>query len=230
MRLVFLLPLTLIFQQTVAQDEKDILVQQSYYNKVIPISISSKSNLLYNGIDNFLRLQFPDEASKKFHYYVKSHNGIVTRTDSGYVVVPKFAGRAFISVFMITSHKDTLILGKKEFKVVNLPLPTVKVGDVVINSESVVDRKTFFSGNALKVFFTDDIPNSDTWCNVLYFNLGYSFGGSYVSVDNNGALPSKETIDFIKKIRSGQEITIKVVNISSSIVVKDLPLVRFRML
>lgn len=207
--------------------EEDSLLQRKYYQRIFPKAVNSKGNLLYYGIDNELSLQYPDEASKKLKYLLKTHNGKIFESDKGgYLTIPKNSGRAFISVFMLTA-RDTVSLGKKEFTVLSLPIPTLKVGNVVIKDQSIVEKSTFFKKDTLKVFFTDDIDKSDCWCKVEHFNVGYTYGGRYISVDNNGAILSRETLDLLSKINN-QEVVIKVTNINCSQIYKSLPLVRFK--
>lgn len=227
MKIVLVL-LFIFVNHVVSSQTVDEMIQQTYYNRVLPLSITSKSDVLYSGIDNYVKLRFPDPVSKNLKYLLRTHNGfIVEYEDSAYLTVPKFTGRSFITVFMITGSYDTLLLGRKEFKVISIPIPIVKIGPVIIREQSNIDRNVFFKGDSLKVYFTDDIPMSDQWCKINYFNIGYQIGSNYMSINNDGALLSKNTLDFLKKLKSGQEIIIKVNSISSDIIIKNLPLVRF---
>jgi hypothetical protein len=222
---IFLFTYQSVFSQKIS--EEDSLLRRKYYQRVFPKAVNSRTDLLYYGIDNELTLQYPDQDSKKLKYLLKTHNGKIFESDSGsYLTIPRNAGRAFISVYMLTA-KDTLSLGKKEFTVVPLPLPALKIGNVVIKDQTIIEKSTFYKKDSLKVFFTDDIENSDCWCKVEHFNVGYAYGSRYISVDNNGALLSKETLDLISKLKN-QEVVIKVTNINCSQIYKSLPLVRFR--
>jgi hypothetical protein len=222
---VFLFTSLSAFKQKLS--EEDSLLQRKYYQRIFPKAINSKTNFLYYGIDNELTLQYPDEDAKKLKLLLKTHNGKIFEADSGsYLTIPRNAGRAFISVFMLTS-RDTISLGKKEFTVLPLPIPSLKIGNVVLKDETVVERSAFFKKDTLKVYFTDDIEKSDCWCKVEHFNVGYTYGGRYISVDNNGAILSKESLDLISKLKN-QEVVIKVTNINCSQIYKSLPLVRFK--
>jgi hypothetical protein len=205
--------------------EADSLLQRKYYHRILPVH--SKNDLLYYGIDNSLTLQYPDEASKKLKFFLKTHNGMIFESDSGYLTIPRNAGRAFISIYIVT-NKDTISIGKKEFTVLQVPIPTIKIGSVVIKDQVAIDRSIFFKKDSLKVFFTDDIRNSDNWCKAEYFNLGYAFGGRYISVDNKGALFTNSALEMIAKMKSNQDVVIKVMSISCSQIFKHLPLVRFK--
>jgi len=208
--------------------ETDSLLIRKYYNRILPKAINSKSDVLYFGIDNALILQFPDDVSKGLKYFLKTHNGTIFEIGNGYLTIPRNAGRAFISMYVITKDADTLYLGKKEFKVLQVPIPVVRIGDIIIKDQSVIDKAIFFNRDSLKVYFTDDIKNSVNWCKVEYFNIGYSYGGVYISVDNKGAIFSKASLDLITKMRFNQDAVIKVMTISCSQIYKYLPLVRFK--
>ena len=229
MKLYLLIFCLFIFHSVFCQkiSEADSLLRQKYYHRVFPKAINSINNFLYDGIDNAMVMEYPDEASKKLHYLVKTHNGIIFETDSGYITIPKNTGRAFISVFMLTDH-DTILLGKKEFTVLNVPIPTLKIGKSIVKDLAAIDRQDFFRGDSLKVYFTDDLEYSDNWCKVEYFNIGYVFGGKYFSVDNKGPMLSGKTLDFIAKLKFNQEIVIKVMSVDCSHIFKHLPLVRFK--
>lgn len=205
------------------------MLRRKYYHQVYLKATQSKADILYNGIDNPLEIHFPDEFSKGLKYTFKTHNGLLFETGSNtYMTIPKNTGRAFISAYFINDHKDTILVGKKEYSVVNLPIPTLKIGRELIKDESLIDKRAFLTGDSLKVFFTDDISNSDEWCTVEFFNLGYTYGGRYISVDNKGALLSNATLDFIKNLRPDQIVTIKVSSIRCSMIYKNFPFVRFK--
>jgi hypothetical protein len=173
-------------------------------------------------------LQFPDEASKSFKYLLKTHNGTLYKADMGYNIIPRNSGRAFISIYVITKDIDTILVGKKEFTVLNIPLPSLKMKDIIISEQSNVDRRIFFTGDSLKILFTEDIPSSDVWCTIERFNIGYTYGGVYVSIDNETPLLTGKTLDFIKKLRPAQELVIKVTSMNPTGIIKHQPIVRFR--
>jgi len=228
--------LSLNFCQTFNTTKKlsatDSIIVKSYRNKILPKAINSKKDVLYNGIDNTLVLQYPDEHSKSFKYFLKTHNGIIYKADAGpgYNTIPKNSGRAFVSVFFINKNNDTLLIGKKEFAVLNIPLPSLKVKDIIINDQSSVDRKIFFTNDSIKVLFSEDIPASENWCVIERFNIGYAYGGVYVSIDNETPLLNKKTLDFLRKLRPSQELVIKVTSITPTGIIRHLPIVRFRVM
>lgn len=210
----------------------DSMIVKTYRNKILPKAVNSKKDVLYNGIDNTLILQYPDEPSKSFKYFLRSHNGIVYRNESGpgFNVIPRNSGRAFISIFVINKNNDTILVGKKEFAVLNIPLPCLKVRDMIIKDQSSIDRRVFFAGDSVKVLFSEDIPSSDTWCIIERFNIGYAYGGVYVSIDNETPLLTNKTLDFLKKLKPAQELVIKVTSITPTGIIRHLPIVRFKII
>ncbi len=209
--------------------EADSLLRRKYYHQVYLKAIQSKADFLYTGIDNPLEIHFPDEFSKGMKYMFKTHNGMIFESNSNtYITIPKNAGRAFISAYIITERKDTILVGKKEYTVFNVPIPVLKIGNELIKDQSLIDKMSFLRGDSLKVFFTDDLLTSNEWCTVEFFNLGYTYGGRYISVDNKGAMLSKATLDFINNLRSNQMVTIKVSSIRCSMIFKNFPFVRFK--
>jgi ABC-type phosphate transport system auxiliary subunit len=69
---------------------------------------------------------------------------------------------------------------------------------------------------------------SDAWCTIERFNVGYAYGGVYVSVDNETPLLTSKTLDFIKKLKPTQEIVIKVTSMTHTGIIRHLPIVRFK--
>ena len=132
---------------------------------------------------------------------------------------------------MVNSNDDTLLIGKKKFSVLALPDPCLKVGNTVISEKSVVNRNVLLKGDSLKLFFTDDLPESSHWYNIEYFNSWYTYGASFIYEDNKGPLFSKNAIDVIKKQTPGQELFIKIVSVSPKAEhFRIMPIIRFRML
>ena len=230
MKYTLLIVILFISNTTYSQklSEADSLLRRKYYHRILPKAINSKIDILYSGIDNLIEIQFPDEASKRFKCLLKTNNGIIFESDNSYNTIPKNAGRSFISTYIITDKKDTILFGKKEFEVQNVPIPCLKVGSEIIKDQSIIDKKTFLNGDSLKVFFTDDIRSSENWCTIEFFNIGYTYGGKFISVDNKGALLTKNAFDFMSKLKSNASMVIKVSSINCSMIFKHLPLVRFK--
>lgn len=212
-------------------NSKDSLLVRKYWNKIYPVSVTSKSGNLYANINNYLELKFTENEIVPFRLFLKTNNGTVETENNKFRTVPKFAGNSFVGVYIINSNNDTLLIGKKKFTVLHIPDPCLKVGSTVINEKSMVKRNALLNGDSLKLFFTDDLPESSHWYNIAYFNSGYTYGGSFFYEDNKGPLFSKSAIDIIKKQLPGQEMVIKIVSVTPKAEhFRIMPIIRFKML
>ncbi len=201
-----------------------------YWNKILVKSGNSINNYLYSGIDNNLEISYPDEEIKKYNLFLKSNNGLISNSEDGWFTVPDHAGRSFISVFIVTLSSDTLMIGKKEFIVKKIPFPVLKVNGNIIKDSIVVNRQIFNSGDTLKLYFTDDLPESNNWFEITNFTLGYMYGFKYVSLNNEGAVFSPESLELIENLRRNQQLVINVTRVTPTgiVVLRELPLVRFK--
>jgi len=226
--IILLVSLTVSAQKL---NSHDSLLIKKYWNRIYPISITSKSGNLYSNINNYLELKFIDDEIVPFRITLKTNNGTLVPENNKFITFPKYAGNSYISIYIITSNDDTLLIGKKKFTVLHIPDPCLKVGNTVINEKSAISRNVLLRGDSLKLFFTDDLPESSHWYNIEYFNSGYTYGGSFFYEDNKGPLFSKNAISAIKKQHPGQELVIKVVSISPKAEhFRIMPIIRFRML
>lgn len=194
----------------------------------MPISVDSKDNNLYNGIDNNLIINYINDESKQFNIILTTNNGRMIKSENGWLTIPRNAGRSFVTIYLISLNNDTLLIGKKEFTVKKVPYPVLKISNTVISDSMWLNRKIFFTKDSLKLFFTDDLPESNYWYQVKFFTIGYSFGGRYISIDNNGPSFSNKSLEFIRKLSQGHQLVIKVTSVTPSGILKFLPLIRFR--
>lgn len=209
-------------------DYKDSLLIRKYRNKVYPKSVTSISNTLYAGIDNDLVVVYPDDKSKTYNYLITTNNGSLYKTDEGYLTIPKSAGRAFFSIYLINEDRDTLLIGKKQFVVRNLPLASIKVGNVIINEGAELSKALFMNGDSIKLFFTDDVPESAEWYVVKSFTVGYPYGKQFISAENNGPIIGKDIKDLINKVTENREISIRVNIVAPSGILRFLPITKFK--
>lgn len=208
----------------------DSIILRTYWNKISIKAIGSQGDFLYNGIDNYLKINCPDIITQNLNIFPSVNNGKIFKTDNNYLTIPKYAGRSFVTTYYINENNDTLIIGKKQFVVLPIPYPVLCVGKTVIREKSRINRSVFFTSDSLKLFFTDDFPESDKWTKIERFMIGYTYGGIYISLDNEGPIISPKTFDFIRKLPPGQELVIKVNSITPSQVMTYLPLIRFKIL
>lgn len=208
----------------------DSSLVRNYWNKITVEATESKNNYLYAGIDNTLKITFPDENSKKLQLYWGVNNGQIFRTGDLYLTIPRKAGWSFVTTYCITENNDTLVLGKKQFIVKNIPAPTLLIGNTHLCENCTVDRKAFYTGDTLKIFFTDDYAESNQWVSITNFSVGYSYGGMYLSVNNEGSVLLPHTVNFIQKLKPGQQTVIKVIATTPTRMLRQMPLTRFSVL
>jgi hypothetical protein len=219
-----------IFSDAQKMTSNDSMIYRNYWNKIGIKATGSKGDYLYNGIDNHLQVRCPDSISSKLRLFLGVNNGKIFKTEDGYLTIPKNVGRSFVTTYYSNENNDTLVIGKKQFIVLAISSPTLQIGQTIIKEKSTVDKNVFFTADSLKLFFTDDYPESEHWFNIEYFMIGYSYGGVYISVDNEGAKLSPKTLEFIKKLNPGQDVVIKVNSITPSTMLISLPLMRFKIL
>jgi len=207
----------------------DSLLIKKYWDKIEISSMTSKSGDLYVGINNFLTIKFPADENVPFHLVLKTNNGNVQTMNGKFVSIPKYSGNSYVRIYIINVNNDTLLIGRKKLTVLSIPDPCLQLGRTVINEKSTISRKVFLAGDSLKLFFTDDLPESNQWYNIDYFHSGYTYGGAYIYEDNKGPVFTKNALEIIKNQLPGQEFVIKVVAVSPSAKhFRIMPIVRFR--
>lgn len=227
---LFLIYITFSCINTYAQriDYNDSLLIRKYRNKIYPQSVTSLSNTLYAGMDNDLVMVYPDEKSKTYNYIITTNNGSLYKTEEGYLNIPRNAGRAFFSIYLINEDQDTLLVGKKQFVVRNLPLASIKVGNVLIREGAKVNKALFMNGDSVKLFFTDDLPESAEWYVVKSFTVGYPYGRKFISADNNGPVIGEDIKNLISKVIDERDISIRVNIVAPSGILRFLPITKFK--
>jgi hypothetical protein len=212
-------------------DGNDSTLVKKYWNSILPVAINSKSGVLYRGINNNVELKFSGNNALPYKFILTTNNGSITTENNKYITYPKYVGFAYFSVYLINHNNDTLLIGKKRFNVVSIPEPCLKIGSTIIHDRSIVNRKTFLSNDSLKLFFTDDLPESNRWYTIDYFNAGYTYGGTFFFEDNPGPIVKTNSVQMFEKQLSGQEMIIKVVSVTPTpIHFKTLPIIRFKLL
>lgn len=105
-----------------------ILLMVSYVSFGQSISIaSSKNNELYMGIEN--PLEAVVESMKCSSFFITTDNGKISGKDCNYVITPNKYGYTNIFVKRIIK-KDTVVIGKKVFRVRKIPLPSASIGGI----------------------------------------------------------------------------------------------------
>jgi hypothetical protein len=211
-------------------NSSDTLLIKQYWNKIYPVSKTSVSGVLYSGIDNYLELSFPDEDSKNYAYHLTTNNGKMFAAENGYLTIPDRAGRSFINIYLITYNSDTLLVGKKQLLVKNVPYPAIKIGNTVVKDSITLDRGIFFANDSMQLFFTDDLPESGKWYRIVNFSIGYVFGSVYISVDADGAKFDQKVRELIRKVNPGKDVLIRVNSVTPTRVLHYLPVVKFKII
>jgi hypothetical protein len=188
-------------------------------------SITSSKDILYNGIDNRLRLD-----QKVFYGFdtllLHSNNGsILIDTLNTYLCYPEKVGSLWLTVYSILNN-DTAMLGFKYFLVENIPEPLLTLNNRPIKTPITLPKSTLISCDSLGVFFSEDLKGSENWMTITEFSLGYSYGGYYVSHNNPSNKLSKSTKDIISKLGPEKELSIRPVVRSEGKVMKQLPIYR----
>jgi GldM C-terminal domain. len=212
-------------------DHSDSVLITRYWDKIRIASITSKSGDLYTNYNNYLEIRTPENVFAPSNIIIKTNNGTIEKDDKNLIAVPKFAGNAYFNIYMINEDNDTILVGRQHLTVRRLPEPCLKIGQTIINDQSKVNRNVFFSGDSLKLFFTDDLPESSQWYHIDYFNSGFTYGGAYFYEENKGAMFSKKSLDLIRRHLPGQDFIIKVMAVSpKSFQSRFLPIIRFKMI
>jgi hypothetical protein len=210
-------------------DYNDSLLIRKYRNKVYPKSVTSVSNCLYAGIDNDLVMVYPDEKSKIYTYLITVNNGALYKTDEGYLTIPKSSGRSFFSIYLINEDRDTLLIGKKQFIVQNLPLASLKLGDIIIKEGAALNKAIFLKNDSIKLYFTDDLPESSQWYLVKSFSIGYNYGKQYISAENYGPVIGEEVKSLVTKILDDRDVFIRINTVAPSGILRFLPIIKFKL-
>lgn len=209
----------------------DSILVKKYWDKIHITSITSKSGDLYAGINNYLELRLTEGEYAPANLILETNNGSIEWMDNKVITVPKYAGNSFIKIYMVNIDRDTVLVGKQRLIVHRIPDPSLKIGETIIEDQSSVDRKVFFLGDSLRLYFTDDLPESSRWYHIDYFNAGFTYGGAYFHEDNEGPIFSKRSLEIIKNQLPGHEFIIKVISVSPNVShFHVLPIIRFRMI
>ncbi|HEY4787694.1 MAG TPA: hypothetical protein VIH57_16670 [Bacteroidales bacterium] len=205
---------------------------KKYWDKIQLVSITSRSGDLYAGINNSLEVMFPEGETLPYKVHLTTNNGSIKPLNSDrFVTDPKFVGNSYVRIFLVVSNNDSVLVGRKKFTVSSIPSPCLKIGQTIIQENSTVNRKIFFGNDSLKLYFTNDLPESDDWYKIDFFNSGFTYGGAYFYEDNKGPILSKNAIDVIQKQLPGREMVIKVISVTPKAQhFRIMPIIRFKII
>ena len=208
----------------------DSLIYSKYWNKILPYSVHSKGDFLYAGIDNNIQLIYPDAFSQNFKIILSTQNGFLAKDSNAFLTIPSHAGHSFFSISIVSKENDTILIGKKQFIVKNVPYPILQIKNIIIDDQKTISRNAFCCGDSLQLYFTEDLPNSKSWYHIESFTINYFYGGVTMSVMNEGPILNKTSIELLNKFAPGKEIALKVLTVTPTNILRYLPLVRFKIL
>jgi hypothetical protein len=175
-------------------------------------SITSKSNTLYNGIDNYLKID-----SRLYKSYdsllLETNNGLIIYNDA-YTIIPLRSGKLRIELCGIKNNiRDTI--GYCNFKVNQLPTPKITFSDTCIVRDSLASLNGFLMADSISISFTDDIPGSENWIRVNEFSIGYSYGGCIFEQTSTSNIITNDMKTMVYNYGHGRCFSIKLITHST---------------
>lgn len=185
-------------------------------------TLSSKTGILYRGIDNYIQIA-PFLQAKYDTILVVSNNGkVFYEKDNTLLVIPSRLGKIRLMLTGISGN-DTISLGYSCFAVQGVPEPRLTIDDIPINTHCIIPKRALIDCDSLGIYFSQDIVGSEKWLKVTRFILGYSYGGFFVSHINPSNVFSKETKIIINQIGPDREIGILAIVEGEGELTKKLP-------
>ncbi|MBN1949558.1 MAG: hypothetical protein JW801_00040 [Bacteroidales bacterium] len=189
--------------------------------------LSSKKGNLYQGIDNYLKVDtgFFVECEE---INVISSNGIALWDSANqYLLIPERAGKLRLSVGCVQCGQEE-VMGYRYFNVTNVPEPQLMLDGVPIDNPASLPKSRLLTCDSLSIFFNDDLVGSSEWMLITDFQLGYNYGGFHVSHFNPSNKLSHETREIISRLGPDHEISIRATVKSLGDMRKQLPIYRIR--
>ena len=204
------------------------LLSQSRYGDLLSDTIiqtnSSVSGVFYAGIDNYLTLHYP------FKYGFDSislscNNGSIRHDSANYTIIPEWAGSVRITLH---AHKGSTCenFGYVTKKVNTVPRPKLMINSIPLENYCELSKDELMEVDSLAIFFSDDIVGSVHWMRVSGYELGYNYGGYFISHESSSNKFGNETRQIIQRISPNKVLTIKTTIESEGKVQQQLPLYR----
>jgi hypothetical protein len=189
------------------------------------ITLKSRNRIVYKGIDNIIKV----DASLKVKYdtvIYYCNNGILLSEEvNTLLIIPSRLGNVKVALYGILGS-DTAIIGYTTFAVQAVPEPHLTINEKPITTNSTIPKEVLLQCDSIGVMYSKDIIGSEKWLKVVSFDLGYNYGGFYVSHDNHSNKLSKEIKRIIDQVSPGHEIGILPFVESEGGIVKRLPVYR----
>ncbi|MFZ4399427.1 MAG: GldM family protein [Bacteroidales bacterium] len=175
-----------------------IVISFSAFGQSISIA-NSKNNILYCGIENPLDVVV--ENMKCASFFLTTDNGQIKGEKCSYIIIPEKYHQLTIYVKKIIKN-DTILIGKKVFRVKKIPLPTAYIGSK--NCESIQKNYLIASGGIVARFLNMDFDLSvkiDAFSVIIFRDKTPIYKNSVV-----GNKFSEELIAEFKKLQSNDEL------------------------
>lgn len=208
------------------------LLAQGRHGSLLPDGLfkvtTSYKGYLYQGIDNYIEVD-----SQVFYraeiVELEGNNGLVVKdTSNRFLVLPERAGKLRLNMIAL-SKEDTIMQGYRYFNVKYIPEPLLSFNGIPHPAETQISKSELLLCDSLTVYFNNDIPGSELWLLVTGFELGYNYGGLYVSHQNPSNRFSAETLQVINNLGPDHDISIKVDVEGTGKFRKQLPIYRIKL-
>jgi hypothetical protein len=197
----------------------------NHLNENSVVTLSSSKGVLYNGIDNFLKID-PNLTIGYDTVCIESNNGkVVPDSNNLLLIIPDRVGKVRLTLIGLNKN-DTSEIGYTYFNVIGIPDPKLTINNIPISTPCTIPRKVIINCDSLGIFFSEDIAGSDKWMKISKFVLGYNYGGFYIAHLNPTNILTLETKKILNKIGPDREISLRLTTESEGMVYKDLPIYR----
>jgi GldM C-terminal domain len=194
-------------------------------NNSVISALSSRNNILYRGIDNYLQIS-PLFQSKYDTLIVKCNNGSVFfEKENVLFVMPERLGKVRLMIYGITG-KDTVSLGYTYFEVKAVPEPCLTINNTPLSTHCTMPKKILQNCDSLGIYFSKDIVGSENWLKVTGFILVYNYGGFRISYNNPSKIFSKAIKQILNHLGPDREIGILPIVEGEGSLTKKLPIYR----
>jgi len=194
-------------------------------NNTIISALSSRNNILYRGIDNYIQIS-PQFQSKYDSLIVRCNNGsVMFEKENVLFVMPSRLGKVRLMFYGITDN-DTISLGYTYFEVKAVPEPCLTIDNTPITTNCALPRRVLQNCDSLGIYFSKDIIGSENWLKVTGFIIVYNYGGFNVSYNNPSKVFSKATKQILNHIGPNREIGILPIVEGEGSLTKKLPIYR----
>jgi len=187
----------------------------------------SKSNSIYLGIDNRVRLKsFPLGAN----LVLQTDNGMVFKAeDDFFVLIPVRPGRILLRAINIVASCDTMLVCSSEMIVSRFPQPALVIDSIRYSDGADISIAKLLMADSVGIYFTDDIIGIDEWYKVSGFTLGYFYGNYFISYESESNRFTEPMREALRKLFPGNEITFRFELKSNSDITMKRPIMKFRL-